>query len=48
MVGDNLEWDVLAPQRLGISGIWVNPSGSDPQPSEPTPWRVVAAVTELL
>jgi putative hydrolase of the HAD superfamily len=23
MVGDNLEWDVLAPQRLGMRGIWI-------------------------
>ena len=22
MVGDNLEWEILAPQRLGIYGIW--------------------------
>lgn len=21
-VGDNLEWDVFAPQRLGITGVW--------------------------
>jgi putative hydrolase of the HAD superfamily len=24
MVGDNLEWDVAAPQRLGLSGVWVD------------------------
>lgn len=24
MVGDNLEWDVGAPQRLGIVGVWVD------------------------
>ena len=24
MVGDNLEWDVAAPQRQGIQGIWVD------------------------
>jgi putative hydrolase of the HAD superfamily len=24
MVGDNLEWDVAAPQRLGIAGVWVD------------------------
>jgi putative hydrolase of the HAD superfamily len=23
MVGDNLEWDVLTPQRLGMKGIWI-------------------------
>lgn len=25
MVGDNLEWDVLAPKRAGITGIWFDP-----------------------
>jgi putative hydrolase of the HAD superfamily len=24
MVGDNLEWDVAAPMRLGITGIWLD------------------------
>src|SRR5262249_19457776 len=24
MVGDNLEWDVAGPQRLGMRGIWVD------------------------
>jgi putative hydrolase of the HAD superfamily len=24
MVGDNLEWDVGAPQRMGICGVWVD------------------------
>src|SRR5579862_2359194 len=24
MVGDNLEWDVAAPQRLGLRGIWLD------------------------
>ena len=27
MVGDNLEWEVAAPQRLGITGIWHDPIG---------------------
>jgi putative hydrolase of the HAD superfamily len=27
MAGDNLEWDVLQPQKLGIFGVWVNASG---------------------
>jgi putative hydrolase of the HAD superfamily len=29
MIGDNLEWDVEQPQKLGISGIWVNATGVD-------------------
>src|SRR5262249_50339159 len=28
MVGDNLEWDVLQPQTLGIFGIWVDARGT--------------------
>src|SRR2546426_7554913 len=27
MVGDHLEWDVGAPQRLGLSGVWVDRGG---------------------
>ena len=27
MVGDNLEWEVAAPQQLGLTAIWVDPSG---------------------
>jgi len=25
MVGDNVEWDVVAPRRLGLKGIWLVP-----------------------
>ena len=28
MVGDNLEWEVLAPQRLGITGVWIDHAGA--------------------
>ena len=27
MVGDNLEWDVAAPQKLGMSGVWIDARG---------------------
>jgi putative hydrolase of the HAD superfamily len=27
MVGDNIEWDVAAPQRLGLRGVWVDRDG---------------------
>jgi putative hydrolase of the HAD superfamily len=47
MVGDNLEWDVLAPQRQGIHGVWVNPAGRQPPPGAPAPLRVIAAISEL-
>jgi putative hydrolase of the HAD superfamily len=38
MVGDNLEWDVVAPQKMGIIGVWMDvngkglPTGSDARP----------------
>ena len=28
MVGDNLEWDVTTPRRLGMRGIWIKPTGA--------------------
>lgn len=46
MVGDNLEWDVLAPQRLGIHGIWVNPTGATPDAGDPQ--RTIASIGELV
>ncbi len=48
-IGDNLEWDVAAPQREGVLGIWVDvrrqglPPGSTVQPD-----RVVHALAELV
>ena len=27
MVGDNLEWDVVAPRKLGLRGIWIAKAG---------------------
>ena len=49
MVGDNLEWDVAAPQRLGIVGIWVDFTGTGlPAASTVTPDRIIRTLTELL
>jgi putative hydrolase of the HAD superfamily len=48
MVGDNLEWDVLAPQRLGIAGVWVNASSPPAEPAAEAPWRVVRSIAELI
>ena len=30
MVGDNLEWDVVTPQRLGMKGIWITKAQTPP------------------
>ena len=47
-VGDNLEWEVAAPQRLGIYGVWVDPAGDGPPAdSGVTPDRVVASIAEI-
>jgi putative hydrolase of the HAD superfamily len=49
MAGDNLEFDVLAPQRLGITGVWINPTGRPSPPDAPErPSRVIRALAELV
>ena len=49
IVGDNLEWDVAAPQRLGIFGIWVDPAGKGlPASSAVRPDRIIGSLPELL
>ncbi len=46
--GDNLEWDVAAPQRLGMYGVWVDHLGHGLPPDPPTtPDRTVRALAEL-
>jgi putative hydrolase of the HAD superfamily len=49
MVGDNLEWEVAAPQRLGIYAIWhdVERRGLPPD-SAVRPDRTIHALSELL
>jgi HAD superfamily hydrolase (TIGR01662 family) len=49
MVGDNLEWDVLAPQRLGLRGIWVDGPGQGlPKSCSMAPHRIIRAFPELV
>jgi putative hydrolase of the HAD superfamily len=49
MVGDNLEWEIVGPQRLGIHAIWHDgygvglPSGSPVKPD-----RIIRRLAELL
>ena len=49
MIGDNLDWEVAAPQRLGITGIWHDfrdlglPAGSSVRPD-----RIVRSLREVL
>jgi putative hydrolase of the HAD superfamily len=49
MIGDNLEWEVAAPQRLGIFGIWFDAAGKGlPRDSHIKPDRIIASLSELL
>lgn len=49
MVGDNLEWEVAAPQRIGIFGIWHDHLGEGlPEGSTVRPDRIIRSLTELL
>ena len=49
MVGDNLEWEVIAPQRLGIHAIWHDIAGEGlPANSPARPDRVIRSLIELL
>lgn len=49
MVGDNLEWDIEAPQKLGVFSIWVDykMEGLRPQSSF-KPDRIIQSIHELL
>ena len=49
MIGDNLEWEVEAPQRLGIYAIWIDVHGQGlPAESTVKPDRIIRSLTELL
>ena len=49
MVGDNLEWEVIVPQRLGILGIWIDLFGKGLPPySTAKPDRIIESLPERL
>ncbi len=49
MVGDNLEWDVLAPQRLGLAGVWIDRAGAGlPADAGVRPHRIIRSLSDLL
>jgi len=49
MVGDNLDWEIAAPQKLGIKGVWVDWRGTGlPSDSDVTPDRIVRSIAELV
>jgi putative hydrolase of the HAD superfamily len=49
MVGDNLEWEIVAPQHLGIYAIWHDGYGVGlPYDSPIRPDRIIRRLSELL
>jgi putative hydrolase of the HAD superfamily len=49
MVGDNLEWEIEAPQRLGIYAVWIDVHGDGlPEGSTIKPDRIIHSLTELV
>lgn len=47
MIGDNPLWDVTAPQKLGIKGVWVKRSWSD-EPSKFRPFLKIDSFPEIM
>ncbi len=49
MIGDNLEWEVAVPQKLGIYCVWNDARGKDlPEDSKIRPDRIIRSLPELL
>ena len=49
VVGDNLEWEVVAPQKLGIHAVWCDAHRRGlPQDCRIVPDRIIHALPELL
>jgi len=49
MIGDNLEWEVVAPQRIGIYAIWYDGYSQGLPPDSPIrPDRIIRSLPELL
>jgi putative hydrolase of the HAD superfamily len=49
MVGDNYEWEVVAPQQLGMCGIWYDPFGAGvPAHATAKPTRIIKRLAELV
>jgi putative hydrolase of the HAD superfamily len=49
MVGDNYEWEVVAPQQLGMCGIWYDPFDAGvPAHTTHQPARIIKRLAELV
>ncbi|MBB45920.1 MAG: phosphoglycolate phosphatase [Rhodospirillaceae bacterium] len=49
MVGDNIDWEIIAPQKLGIYSIWRDPRGHGvlPEGTLAKPDRIITRLTQL-
>ncbi|MBY0320451.1 MAG: HAD family hydrolase [Reyranella sp.] len=49
MVGDNYEWEVVAPQKLGMCGVWYDPFDAGvPATATARPTRIIKRLGELV
>ena len=49
MVGDNLEWEIAVPQKLGIFAVWNDPLGNGlPENTTIRPNRIIQSIAELV
>ncbi|HXU80458.1 MAG TPA: HAD family hydrolase, partial [Polyangia bacterium] len=49
IVGDNLEWEVAAPQRIGLHAVWCDHQGAGlPDGSDVRPDRIIRTVRDLI
>ncbi len=49
MVGDRLDWDVLAPQNVGITGVWFDFQANGlPAKRQGNPDRIITKLSQLL
>ena len=49
MVGDNYDWEVVAPQQLGMAGIWYDPFDAGmPAHATARPTRIIRRLAELV
>ena len=49
MVGDNYEWEVVAPQKLGMCGVWYDPFDAGvPAHATAKPTRIIKRLAELV
>ncbi len=49
MIGDNYEWEVVAPKQLGITSVWVNPKNEEiPKGSQIRPDWIVESINEVV